>query len=642
MAVLTVGPGAQFTTISDAVAAANTGDTIDVQAGTYTNDFPQLINKSITLQGVGGMVNLVATQDIPNQKGILDVGGSGVTVTIDNFAISGGIVSDGAGGNGAAIRYEGGNLTLNNDYIFDNQEGLLGASDPSGSITINSTEFADNGNNTPGSPGYGFTHNLYVGDVATLTIDNSYFTGANVGHEIKSRALETIIENSRIQDGPTGTASYGIDLPNGGIALIENNVIEKGPDAQNPGIISYGEEGNVYAGSSLTVTGNTILNDNGNPAVTAVVNDTNVTAEITGNSFFNLTSGQIMHGPASVSGSVFLATEPVLDTAPPLCFVAGTRIATPRGEVAVERLEVGDVVLTHVGAQFPIVWIGVNRVLVAAGRRGAATPVIVRRGALADNVPDRDLYVTKGHSFYLDDVLIPVEFLVNHRSILWDDRPQEVEIYHVELSSHAVLLANGAPAESYRDDGNRRLFRNGNSGWDAPPKKSYAPVLTGGPVVDAVWRRLSDRAGNRLAVSLTDEPDLHLLCDGRRVNGCRRSDDVHVFRLSSVPDQLRVVSRAGVPAELGFARDPRTLGVALRRILVWQGAQVRLLDASDPSLDDGCHAFEEDNGFRWTNGNARLPAALFGGIDGPIELDLHVGGATRYPAQVGATAGLTA
>ena len=64
MAILTVGPGAQFTTISDAVAAANTGDTIDVQGGTYTNDFPQLISKSITLQGVGGMVNLVATQDL--------------------------------------------------------------------------------------------------------------------------------------------------------------------------------------------------------------------------------------------------------------------------------------------------------------------------------------------------------------------------------------------------------------------------------------------------------------------------------------------------------------------------------------------------------------------------------------------------
>ena len=66
------------------------------------------------------------------------------------------------------------------------------------------------------------------------------------------------------------------------------------------------------------------------------------------------------------------------------------------------------------------------------GSRNAATPVIVRRGALADNVPNRDLYLTKGHSLHLNGSLIPVEFLVNHRSIVWDDRAQEVEIYHIE------------------------------------------------------------------------------------------------------------------------------------------------------------------------------------------------------------------
>ena len=180
-----------------------------------------------------------------------------------------------------------------------------------------------------------------------------------------------------------------------------------------------------------------------------------------------------------------------------LCFCAGTSIATPSGEVPVERLAVGDLVLTHSGEARPIVWIGVGRVLATRGRRNAATPVIVRKGALADNVPHRDLRVTKGHAFYLDGALIPVEFLVNHRSILWDDRAQEVALYHVELATHDVLLANGAPAESYRDDGNRWLFHNANSGWDLPAQPPCAPVLTGGPMVDAVWRRLLERAGPR-------------------------------------------------------------------------------------------------------------------------------------------------
>src|SRR5262249_53457153 len=150
-------------------------------------------------------------------------------------------------------------------------------------------------------------------------------------------------------------------------------------------------------------------------------------------------------------------------------------------------LAVGDLVTTAGGEQQPIVWIGMGKVLATRGRRNAATPVIVRKNAIAPNVPSRDLHVTKGHSLFIDDVLIPAEFLVNHRSIVWDDKAQEVELYHVELASHDVLIADGAPAESYRDDGNRWLFRNANSGWDLPAQEPCAPVLTGGPIVDAAW-----------------------------------------------------------------------------------------------------------------------------------------------------------
>ena len=141
-----------------------------------------------------------------------------------------------------------------------------------------------------------------------------------------------------------------------------------------------------------------------------------------------------------------------------------------------EELTIGDVVLTLRGEARRIAWIGEGRILATRGRRTAATPVIVRKDALADNVPHHDLRVTKGHALFIDDVLIPVEFLVNHRSIIWDDQAQEVELYHIELETHDVLVANGAPAESYRDDGNRWLFRNANSGWSFPPQEPCAPV----------------------------------------------------------------------------------------------------------------------------------------------------------------------
>jgi hypothetical protein len=289
-------------------------------------------------------------------------------------------------------------------------------------------------------------------------------------------------------------------------------------------------------------------------------------------------------------------------------------------------------VLTARGAVRPIVWIGVGRVLAARGRRSAATPVIVRKGALAPNVPHHDLRVTKGHALWLDGVLIPVEFLVNHRSILWDDCAQEVALFHVEVDGHDVLLANGAPAESYRDDGNRWLFANANSGWGLPPLLPCAPVLTGGALVDAAWRRLLEHAGPRPGLPVTGDPDLHLLVDGMRVDAAWSCRSAHGFRFLARPGNVRVVSRSGVPQELGLTRDPRSLGVAVRRVILRRGARMIVVEAEDARLAHGFHAFEAEAQVRWTDGNAGLPAEIFAAFDGPFELEVHLGGSTQYLA----------
>jgi hypothetical protein len=199
-----------------------------------------------------------------------------------------------------------------------------------------------------------------------------------------------------------------------------------------------------------------------------------------------------------------------------------------------------------------------------------------------------------------------------------------------------VLVANGAPAESYRDDGNRWLFRNSNSGWGLPPQSQCAPVLTGGSFVDAVWSRLLQRAGPRPGFTLTDDPGLHLVVDGARVDGARvdavdRRGAAYVFALPTRPGSVRIVSRAAAPAELGLTRDPRVLGVALRRVALRQGTRFRIIEAADGSLTEGFHPFEIADGLRWTDGDAALPAALFEGFDGLMELVLHLGGTTRYP-----------
>ncbi len=313
------------------------------------------------------------------------------------------------------------------------------------------------------------------------------------------------------------------------------------------------------------------------------------------------------------------------------CFLPGTQITTPGGEVAVERLVVGANVLTHSGQVRTITWIGHGKALTPPGRRNAATPVIIRKDALAPNVPNRDLRVTKGHSLYFNTILIPAEFLVNHRSILWDDQAREVDVYHIELDAHDILLANGAPAESYRDDGNRWLFRNSSTGWDQPPQPPCAPVLTGGPAVDAIWQCLLDRSGSRPGMPLTNDPDLHLLVDQRRVASRHRANGRYVFDLPRSPKSIRIISRSSAQDELGLARDPRMLGVAIKRLVVWQGQRATAMEAEDEQLQNGFHAYEPECGYRWTNGDAELPERLLSGLTGPCTLDIYVAATAQYP-----------
>jgi hypothetical protein len=304
MATLNVGAGQTYATLAAAVAASHDGDVVAVQAGTYVNNFATVSTK-ISIVGVGGMASFVATEAPPNGKGILV---TQTDVTIQNLSFSGAAVAD---GNGAGIRYEGGNLVIIDSYFHGNQDGLLANADPNGTIRITGSEFANNGT------GDGFTHNLYVNDIASLVIDDSYFHDAVVGHQVKSRAQSTTIINSRIYDG-TGTGSYSIDLPNGGVGVIRDNVIQQGANSDNPAIIHYGGESAAYAGSSLTIADNMVVNDlTSSSSARLLSNATTVTASLSGNDVYGLTSSQIATGLASVSGTTFLSAHPSLATNSP-------------------------------------------------------------------------------------------------------------------------------------------------------------------------------------------------------------------------------------------------------------------------------------------------------------------------------------
>jgi hypothetical protein len=148
--------------------------------------------------------------------------------------------------------------------------------------------------------------------------------------------------------------------------------------------------------------------------------------------------------------------------------------------------------------------------------------------------------------------------------------------------------------------------------------------------VDAIWRRLPDRSGPRQGGPLTDDPDLHLLVNGERLDPTLRVDDQYLFRLSAAPNTVRIVSRAAIPQELGLARDPRCLGVALRRIGVRRGTRLRVIEADDAMLVKGFQSFEQDNGFRRTDGDAAIPAEAFAGFTGPLVIGLTIASTIRY------------
>ncbi len=158
-----------------------------------------------------------------------------------------------------------------------------------------------------------------------------------------------------------------------------------------------------------------------------------------GGSFNSGASQVLVSGENAGAGSVVLT---------PLCFLRGTRILTPTGEVRVEDLQTGDSVVTRFGGIQPVRWVG--RHSHPAGDP-ALTPVCIRAGALGERLPARDLYVSPGHSVLVDGTLLIARLLVNGVTVTQDWCPQRIDYVHIELAAHDCVIAEGAWAETYAD-----------------------------------------------------------------------------------------------------------------------------------------------------------------------------------------------
>lgn len=243
-----VGPGRSLTTPSQAAAVARDGDTVLIDAGTYAGDVATWTQDDLTLRGVGGRAHLRADGRDAQGKAIWVIAGD--RTTVDRIELSGAAVPD---QNGAGIRQEGTDLTVTRSWFHHNQNGILTGADPASDIVIERSRFFSNGG------GDGYTHNLYVGEVRSLTVTGSWLSDAAVGHELKSRAATNTIVGNRISDGDA-TASYSIDLPNGGRSLVAGNVVVQGPNSENSALVSYGAEGFTHSSRTLWVVHNTFVN----------------------------------------------------------------------------------------------------------------------------------------------------------------------------------------------------------------------------------------------------------------------------------------------------------------------------------------------------------------------------------------------
>jgi hypothetical protein len=144
---------------------------------------------------------------------------------------------------------------------------------------------------------------------------------------------------------------------------------------------------------------------------------------------------------------------------PPCCFVAGTLILTPTGELPVESLRIGDFVVTNEGAIEAIRWVGVQRI--SKDKLSFETmPIRISAGALGNGAPTRDLWLSADHALFIDGVLIQAGALVNDVSIVREHRTEEFIYYHIELESHRLIKVEGVPAETFIDNVTRMKFDN--------------------------------------------------------------------------------------------------------------------------------------------------------------------------------------
>ncbi len=346
----------------------------------------------------------------------------------------------------------------------------------------------------------------------------------------------------------------------------------------------------LNVGDAITVgrSGNGTLTSNGNGTYSAVIGGV------------TLTSVSLAPG---LGGSTVTLTNGTLSAA---CYLRGTRLATLRGEVPIETLSEGDTLLTADGRAAEIRWIGCRRY---DAEQVAASPmlhpVLFRAGSLGPGVPRRDLRVSPLHAMYAEGMLVPAMLLVNGVSIVEEVPRGGIEYLHVELGRHEILLAEGAAAESFRDEDSRGRFDNAGTwhgrGAEGGPR---APKVEHGFALEALRRRIEARAG----IGGFEAPAPGVLSGS--LDACAFEEDV-----ARIEGWARDEHHPEAPVCLSVLAGGRKLGLVL--------ANRFRPDLARAGFGSGRHGF-----------SARLPARVAGGLGAPIEVRRTADGALLAAARL--------
>jgi len=269
--VLQVGETREFKTPSEAIRAARDGDRVVIDAGEYF-DCAVVAASNLTIEGAAPDGGAVLTDKTCQGKALLVTTGN--DITLRNLTLTRARVPD---MNGAGIRAEGINLTIERVKFVNNQNGILAAPNPQSTIIIRDSEFLRNGNCSP------CAHGIYVNALKLLRVERSKFADTRQAHHLKSRAARTEVIGCEMRDGDTGTASYHIDIPNGGSVVVRDTTMQKGPKSENrTGAIVIGAEGVNQPTREITIENNTMINT-GSYQTFMVVNLTATEARLKGN-----------------------------------------------------------------------------------------------------------------------------------------------------------------------------------------------------------------------------------------------------------------------------------------------------------------------------------------------------------------------